>query len=196
VDGVTTVIDVSGMATASHTVTGLAAGKSHSFTIAAVAGSAESTQSTAVTATPTPPVPTGLSAAAGVAQVVLTWTASTNAGVTSYKIRQTVDGTETEIDVSGRATTTHTVTGLTIGKSYSFTIAAVAGSAESTQSTAVTATPTPPAVTGLMAVAGVEQVVLSWTASTTTGVTGYKIRQTVDDKGTRYGRRWTAPKQR
>jgi hypothetical protein len=61
VDGTTTEIDVSGMAAASRTVTGLTAGKRvtgltagklHSFTIAAVAGSTESTQSTAVTATP------------------------------------------------------------------------------------------------------------------------------------------------
>ena len=184
VDGTETEIDVTGTSTASHTVSSLTAGKSYSFTIAAVAGSAESTQSTAVTATPTPPVPTGLSAAAGVAQVVLTWTASTNAGVTSYKIRQTVDGAETEIDVTGMSTASHTVSSLTAGKSYSFTIAAVAGSAESTQSTAVTAAPTPPAVSGLAATAGVQQVDLAWTASTTTGVTGYKIRQTVDDTET------------
>ena len=179
VDGSETEINV--ILTSAHTVTGLTAGKSYTFTIAAVAGSAESAQSTATTAViPTPAVPAGLSAAAGVAQVVLTWTASTNAGVTGYTIEQTVDSTTSEIDISGRATATHTVTGLTIGKSYSFKIKAVAGSVDSGYSSATSAVPTPPAVTDLAATAGIEQATLTWRASTTTGVTGYKIRQTVD----------------
>ena len=187
VDGTETEIDVTGMSTASHTVTGLTAGVAYSFTIAAVAGSTESTASSAVTATPAPPAVSGLAAAAGVAQVTLSWTASSNAGVTGYTIRQTVDGTETAIEVSGMAAASHTVTGLTAGKSHSFTITAVAGSTESTASSAVTATPAPPAVSGLAAAAGVQQVALSWTASSNAGVTGYKIRQTVDGTTTEIG---------
>jgi hypothetical protein len=115
VDGAETEIDVTGMSTASHTVSSLTAGKSYSFTIAAVAGSAESTQSTAVTATPTPPAVSGLAATAGAEEVALSWTASTVTGVTGYKIRQTVDGTETEIDVTGASTASHTVSSLTAG---------------------------------------------------------------------------------
>jgi hypothetical protein len=181
VDGTETEIAVSGRTTASRTVTGLTAGKSHSFTIAAVAGSTESTQSSAVTATPTLPAVSNFAAAAGVAQVALSWTASTTTGVTGYTIRQTVDGTETEIAVSGRTTASRTVTGLTAGKLHSFTIAAVAGTAESTQSTAVTATPiVPPPPQNVRATAGINRVTLTWTASTKTEVTGYKIRQTVD----------------
>ena len=120
--------------------------------------------------------PAGLAAQAGDTQVVLTWTASTDTAVTGYKIRWTVDGTTVAIAVNTRAT--YTAGSLVSGKSYSFTIAAVAGSTESTQSTAVTATPLPPAVAGLAATAGIEQVVLTWTASSNTGVTGYKIRTT------------------
>ena len=117
--------------------------------------------------------------------MLLTWTASTNAGVTGYKIRQTVDGTTTEIDVTGMSTAMYTVGSLTAGKSYSFTIAAVAGSTESTQSTAVTATPqtisAPQNVRAAVSedAAGTagsrQQVVLSWDA--VSGAASYKVYQ-------------------
>ena len=154
----------------------------YSFTIVAVVGSTESAASDAVTATPIPPAVSDLSAAAGIAQVALSWTASTKTEVTGYKIRQTVEGMETEIDVTGRTTASHTVTDLAAGKSHTFTIAAVAGSTESTVSEQTTAAvPTPPAVDGLMVASiGAGQVRLAWTASSSAGVTGYKIRQTVD----------------
>ena len=142
----------------------------------------EGPKSSVVKATPTPAVPTGLSATAGEEQVELRWTPSADAAVTAYKIRQTVDSVDTEIDVSGRTTATYTVRSLTAGKSYTFTIAAVAGSStESAESTATSAAvPTPPAASGLTATVGVHRVRLRWTASSTTEVTGYTIRQTVD----------------
>ena len=123
-----------------HTVTGLSSVQ-YSFTVSAVNGAGEGPQSSpAAMATPTPAVPAGLTAAIGNAQVVLTWTASSgNTGVTGYKIRTT--GGIADVDISGRETATGTVTGLTNGTEYSFTIAAVAGSTQSAQSTAVMATP-------------------------------------------------------
>ena len=69
-----------------------------------------------VTATPRaaiPPAPTGLTAVIGNTEVVLTWTASTHAGVTGYKIR-TMSGIA-DMDISGRETATGTVMGLTNG---------------------------------------------------------------------------------
>ena len=179
VDDTTTEIDVTGMATATHTVTGLAAGKSYTFTIAAVAGSVESTQSDPTSAViPTPMVPKGLNAAAGAEQAVLAWTASANAGVTGYTIEQTVDSTQTEIEISGRDTVTRALD-LVVGKSYTFKIKAVAGSVDSEYSDATAAVvPTPAVPTGLDAAAGIGKVVLGWTASGNAGVTGYKIRTT------------------
>ena len=110
-------IDVTGMSTATHTVTGLTIGKSYTFKIKAVAGSVDSRYSAATSAVGLkPPAVTGLMATAGIGQVALSWTASTTTGVTGYTIRQTVDGTETEIDVSGMSAASHTVTGLAAGE--------------------------------------------------------------------------------
>ena len=177
--------------TPSHTVTGLTAGTSYSFKVKAVNSVGESGDSNEVMATPLPPAVTGFSATAGVEQVTLTWTASADTAVTAYTIRTTGgESSIADVAIAGRIPTSGTVgtvTGLSIGVEYSFTIVAVAGSTESAQSDAVTATPTPPAVAGLTATAGVEQVALAWTASTHADVTGYKIRQTVD--GTENGNR-------
>ena len=103
-------------------------------------------------------------------------------GVTGYTIRQTVDGTETEIDVSGRTTATYIVGSLTAGKSYTFTIAVVAGSTESAQSSPTSAVTPTAAVTaptgapqGVNAAAGAHQVVLSWNA--VSNAAEYKVYQ-------------------
>ena len=154
-------------------ITGLTNDQTYSFWVAAV-NSGGSTFSAEATATPlaaVPPAPTGMTAVIGDAQVVLTWTASTHALVTGYKIR-TMSGIA-DMDISGRETATGTVTGLINGIAYSFTIAAIAGDTESPQSTAVTATPlAAPVVT---ATAANQQVTLSWTA--VAGATSYKVYQ-------------------
>ena len=144
-----------------YTVTGLEAGRQYSFEVSAVNSGGEGPKSSIhneIKVTSDPPKVTGFSATAGVEQVALRWTASPNVGVTGYKIKQTVGGTETEIDVSGRTTTTHTVRGLTTGTLYSFTITAIAGSTDSEETSRITSRPKPPAVTGFNATAGVRQV--------------------------------------
>ena len=137
-----------------YTVTGLKAGTEYSFTVRAYINSAQSAHSAEAKATPLPPAPTNVRATSGINRVTLTWTASSAEGVTGYTIRQTVDGTTTDIAVTGRSTATYIVRGLTAGKSHSFTIAAVAGSTESAQSDPVTAVPALPVPTGFTATAG------------------------------------------
>ena len=179
-DGTTTTISVTGRTTVAHTLSSLTAGKSYSFTIAAVAGSAESVQSSQMTAVPTPSGLPGLTAFGGERKIELSWAASNEAGVTGYKIRQVVDGTLTEININSRLTLRHTITAVTVGKNYIFTIAVVAGSAESAQSVPTNpVTPTASAVrptsapSGFMARAGIAKVTLLW--NRVNGATSYKI---------------------
>lgn len=174
-------------------VTGLTSGSTYSFTVTALdASNNESPASTARsvtttdTAAPSSPGQPTLSNQ-GETSVTLTWTAATdNIGVTGYKVYGAPGGTIT----LGNVLTT-SVTGLTIGTPYSFTVTALdASNNESSASVARTYTPldaTPPSVpTGLSATAvSGSSVDLTWTASTDNiAVTGYEIRRGGSSIGT------------
>lgn len=139
----------------------------------------------AVADTTAPTVPTGVTATPGNAQVVVSWTASTDAvGVTGYRIYRggTLVGSPTG--------TAYTDTGLTNGTTYSYTVAAIdaAGNLSATSS-AVTATPavpadtTPPTVPGTpTAAAALVSATVTFTASTdAVGVTGYRVYSSADN---------------
>ncbi|BDI28202.1 hypothetical protein CCAX7_002530 [Capsulimonas corticalis] len=132
---------------------------------------------TGATTPSAPSAPTGLTAAAGNAQVALSWTAAS--GATSYSIfRGTASGGESATAiVTGVTGTTYTNTGLTNGTTYYYEVKAVnsAGSSGySNEASAKPVAPTAPAApTGLAATAGNAQVSLSWTASS--GATSYSI---------------------
>ncbi|MGO8670964.1 MAG: choice-of-anchor tandem repeat GloVer-containing protein, partial [Capsulimonadaceae bacterium] len=168
-----------GITTTSYTNTGLTNGVTYFYKVAAVNGGGTSAQSSEASATPEPPIPaapTGLTAAAGNAQVALSWTAS--AGATAYNIyRGTASGAEgSSATATGITTTSYTDTGLTNGVTYFYKVAAVNGggtSAQSSETSTMPALQAPAAPTGLSATAGNSQVALSWTAST--GATTYNI---------------------
>lgn len=111
-----------------------------------------------------PPAPSGLSATAGNGQVALSWTGSS--GATSYNVYEgTSPGGESSTPIATSVSgTTYTVTGLTNGTTYYFTVAAVNSYGTSGYSNEANATPQPPppAPIELGANAQNAQVLLSW----------------------------------
>ena len=134
-----------------RTLTGLTAGASYTFTVAAVnaigTGSA-SPASNAVVPYAVPGKPTITAVTAGSSSATLTWTAPANNGsaITSYIVTPYIDGVAQPTQTFAGTATTQTVTGLTPGTSYTFTVTAVnaAGTGPpSDPSTAVVPNPSP-----------------------------------------------------
>ncbi len=158
----------------SCTVTGLTNGVSYSFTVtatnAAGTSSASSASSAAIPAATVPGAPTGVLASSGAdAQSVVVWTAPTSDGgssITGYTVTASPGG-RTCSWTSGSLSCT--VTGLTNGVSYSFTVTAtnaVGTSAASAPSSGVT--PTAPATAAPATTAPATPVNVKWTKPSTT----------------------------
>ena len=141
-----------GSTATSATVTGLTNGTSYTFTVTAtnaVGTGPASAASTAVTpvAPTVPGAPTGVTATAGSGSASVSWTAPSNGGsaITSYSVTPYLSGVaQAATTVTGTPpATTATVTGLTNGQSYTFTVSAanvIGTGAASASSNAVTPT--------------------------------------------------------
>jgi YHS domain-containing protein len=171
----------------SDTVTGLTNGTTYYFTVVAVSAAGPSPPSNEASAVPVtvPGAPAGLSAAPGNGQVTLSWTAPASddgSPVTGYNVYQgTSPGGETGTPVNGSpvTATSDTVTGLTNGTTYYFTVTAVnqVGEGPGAEVKAVPVT-VPGAPAGLSAAPGNGQVTLSWAAPASDGgspVSGYDL---------------------
>jgi uncharacterized repeat protein (TIGR01451 family) len=114
-----------------QTLTGLTAGASYTFTVAAVNAigtGAASPQSNAVVPYTLPGAPTIGSASAGDSAATVTWTAPVGNGgsaITGYVVTPYIGSTAQTAQTFTSTATTQTVTGLAAGTSYTFTVAAV-----------------------------------------------------------------------
>ena len=153
--------------TTSHSVTGLTNGTSYSFAVRAENGKPPSS---AVSAKPLFAPLTGLTATAGDTEVSLSWDDPNDSTISGYKLSIN-GGTYSSISGSDATTTSHSVTGLTNGTSYSFAVRAENGET----ATAVTATPLFDAPTNLTAIARDGEVLLSWDDPGNSSISGYAL---------------------
>ncbi|HEX4866591.1 MAG TPA: fibronectin type III domain-containing protein [Acidimicrobiales bacterium] len=119
-------------------VPGLTNGTQYSFTVRATNSTGNSAESNAITATPNLRPVSGLSAAASVGQVDLSWTAPAGTAPSGYSV--TVSPAAGTTTVSG---TTSSTTGLSAGTVYTFTVTPTypAGTAGTPASAQISATP-------------------------------------------------------
>jgi hypothetical protein len=155
------------------TVTGLSNGQSYTFTVTAtnaVGTGPASAPSNAVTPATVPGAPTQVSAVAGNAQATISFTAPASNGgsaIQSYILTSSPGN----LSASGSGSPL-TVTGLTNGQSYTFTIVAtnaVGTGPASTASNAVIPVTLPGAPTQVSAMAGNAQATISFTAPMSNG---------------------------
>jgi hypothetical protein len=184
---------ITGLSPSSTTrsITGLTQGTSYYFQVSAVNVNGEgpkSTPSNVTTLLADPTAPTGVTATAGNQQATVTWTApSSNGGsaITSYTVYVYNATTSALVaTVTGVPGSPATITGLTNGTSYDFTVAAVNSYGTGPQSNpSNVVTPSSPntvpgAPTNVVAAAGNQQATVSWTAPASNGgspITSYTI---------------------
>jgi titin len=176
-------------------VTGLANGTAYDFEVQASNDAGDGPWSNTATATPTaaataPGAPRDLAAAAGNAEVALTWAAPASDGgspVVSYTVRQRQAG-EADWQTSSAAGLDKTVTGLVNFTAYEFQVQAVNAIGAGDWTAVVTTTPgigigLPTAPVTLTATAGDGLVALAWQAPTDSGrspITSYLVREWTD----------------
>ena len=185
------VVTVDG-STLSTTVTGLTNGTAYTFTVTATNSAGDSpasAPSSAVTPATVPGAPTSVSATAGNASATVTWAAPASNGgsaVTGYTITSSGGGTTS----ASASATSATVTGLTNGTTYTFTVTAtnaVGTGPASAASNAVTPLAVPDAPTGVTAVRGNASATVSWTAPASSGgsaITSYTVRSNAGQTAT------------
>jgi hypothetical protein len=168
-------------------VTGLVNGTAYTFTVVAVNSLGTSSASAAsnnVTPATVPAAPTSVVATIGDASVSVAFTAGANNGspITNYTVTASPGGA-----TASGASSPITVTGLTNGTAYTFTVvatSAIGSSVASSASASVTPLPPAPGVVSKMAVRpGSGSVFVSWEAPTTGGAADSYVLQRITSFG-------------
>jgi hypothetical protein len=191
----------------SATIGGLTTGTTYTFTVAAAnangAGPA-SAASNAVTPTASvvPTAPTGVTAQPGTSSARVDWTVPSGDGdspITGYKITPFIGATAQTPITSGASATSATITGLSNGTAYTFTVKATNAVGDSPASTATSAvTPrftifdfaTP--ATSDAADPGAVEVGTKFTAANGGTITGVRFYKSTLNTGTHTGSLWSA----
>ncbi len=166
--------------TTSHTVTDLTNGTEYAFKIRAINANepGESSEVKRATPKPKPAKPAGVEAMPGHEQVTLTWTDPLDMTITGWEVSY---GSTSWVKISDSTatTTSHTVTGLINGDSYSFVLRAVNASGAGPSSDTVTATPlaVPAKPPGFAALARDMGVSLQWSHANNSSITGWEYQQ-------------------
>ncbi len=168
-DGWKTAEENTGSAEATYSHTGLMAGTTYNYRVAAIneVGSSEASETAmATTAAVAPGMPTGLTATAmSQSQIDLSWTAPSEDGgsdITGYEFEYSTDGGSTWSDPAATdSMTTHSHAGLTAGTTYNYRVAAINEVGSSAPSVVAMATteaepePEPQPIPGAPAITGV-----------------------------------------
>jgi outer membrane protein assembly factor BamB len=166
---------LTGVAATSVTMTNLTPGTRYYFTVKAIASAGISAASNEATAIPVAPMPaSNLTAVAGSADVRLTWSASINAASYNVYVGTSAGGEASTAVMTSIASTNATLTGLTPGTRYYFTVKAVtngATSAASNEAVAIPLVTAPPA--SFAATAAVGGAAFTWVPSP--GATSYQL---------------------
>ena len=167
------------------TVTGLTNGQTYTFTVAAQNANGQSPDSSVtapVTPSTTPQAPTSVAAVKANASAVLSWSAPDNGGasITGYVVTPYLGATPQATQSFGPNATGGTVTGLTNGQTYTFTVAAQnlnGVGVPSSASNAVTPSGVAKAPTDITATPGASSATVSWTAPDSGGspIPGYRV---------------------
>ncbi|GAA2569471.1 hypothetical protein GCM10010435_49360 [Winogradskya consettensis] len=177
---------------ADRVVTGLTNGTAYRISVRArnAAGAGPGSASVTVTPATTAAAPTALTATPGDSSAALTFTAPADTGgsaVAGYDVSVDDGTTWNPLTVSGGATLTGTVTGLTNGTAYPIRVRAVTAAGEGAAGDSVTVTPatTADAPAAFNVTSGDGQLYLYFSAPASDGgspITGYEV--SVDDGGT------------
>ena len=175
----------SGASTTGTTLGSLTNGVAYTFQVRGVNGEGAGVESVLVSATPRgrPDAPTGLTASASDGEVRLSWDDPGDPSITKYQLRVNGSGASNEWEDmagSGAYTTSHAVTGLTNGQTYTFYLRAVNEAGEGSYarfSAAPQGRPgAPGAPTGLAAELGDGEARLSWDDPGDGSITKYQVQ--------------------
>ncbi|XP_076861785.1 receptor-type tyrosine-protein phosphatase eta isoform X7 [Brachyhypopomus gauderio] len=168
----------SNISNTSYTVTGLTPGVNYTFSVTAVAADGTEGAPTSISAFTFPDIVTNLSTSdKNTSSVSLKWNLSN--GISSYYKIQWTDGSySNSTNSSNTSNTSYTVTGLTPGVNYTFSVTAVAADGTEGATTSISAFTNPDVVTSLTASdINISSVFLNWNLSN--GISSYyKIQWT------------------